>query len=242
MLEAMCHEQSCFVTLTYGPEQLPLVNGVPTLVPHHVSTWVKRIRSLLPEMAIRFYAVGEYGDKSGRPHYHVALFGAGQAELPFYLYAWQSGLVHVSQDAINPHLAQYLGGYITKKLTKFGDERLGERYPEFSRMSLCPGIGQPAVKAICDTIEHFKLKEVPRQLRHGSKLWPLGRYLMEEIHEATGLPLPSSEEYQHEMHTLQVSIPPRARYCLADMVLTKNEGASASVDARHKIFSSTRWL
>ncbi len=85
MLEALCHADSCFLTLTYQDENLPLsTNGRSSLAPEDLRNFLKRIRSALvasPEIRfggqkkIRFYAVGEYGEVGERPHYHMALYG-----------------------------------------------------------------------------------------------------------------------------------------------------------------------
>jgi len=71
-LEAQCHAENIFVTLTYDQDHLP---DPPQLVPDHLSAFVKRLRARFAPLQFRFFACGEYGSRTLRPHYHVVLFG-----------------------------------------------------------------------------------------------------------------------------------------------------------------------
>ena len=73
--ESQLHEQKCFLTLTYNDDNL---QDRGTLVKSHVQTFMKDYRRYLDYhygKKVRFYAAGEYGSKSGRPHYHLLIFG-----------------------------------------------------------------------------------------------------------------------------------------------------------------------
>ena len=62
---------NCFITLTYKEDQLPENNSLD------YTHWQKFIRSLKKRnkgKTIRYFAVGEYGDQRGRPHFHALLF------------------------------------------------------------------------------------------------------------------------------------------------------------------------
>jgi len=72
MHEAQLHEESCFITLTYNPENLPYDDS---LNHDHFQRFLKRLRKSIAPQRIRFYMAGEYGTKRGRPHYHAAIFG-----------------------------------------------------------------------------------------------------------------------------------------------------------------------
>lgn len=188
MLESMLHEESCFVTLTYSDDMLP-IDG--SLQPVHLKLWLKRLRERMSPALIRYFAVGEYGDKSLRPHYHAAVFGLGsclgwtrkKGECPcprcsVVRETWGYG--HVMVAELNVRSAQYITGYVAKKMTRPDHKSLGGRYPEFARMSLKPGIGADAIPDVASDMMRYKLEErndVPVALRHGSAELPLGRYL-----------------------------------------------------------------
>jgi len=114
---------------------------------------------------IRFYMCGEYGDRYKRPHYHSALFGASfPDQLPFMktetgslIYTSQTlttlwGLGHASIGELTRDSAAYIARYVVKKISgekaaahySRVDPDTGEIHqvsPEFTRMSLKPGIG-----------------------------------------------------------------------------------------------------
>lgn len=187
LLERMNHSEACFVTLTYGPKSIP-PDG--TLVPDHMSSFLKLLRSRISPRKLRFYGCGEYGDLSERPHYHLILFGVGMMEDQSVAACWSKGFVKVGEAT--PESMQYVAGYVVKKLLKRGDPNLGGRYPEFSRMSLKPGIGAFAVKHISYELtdtdagiqEVSEIGSVPNVLSHGRRKYPIGRYLKERIEDA----------------------------------------------------------
>lgn len=193
ILESLVHGDSSFVTLTYSPQNVP-EGG--TLVPKHAQDWLKRLRWHVEPRAIRFFLVGEYGDETFRPHYHAALFGVGRRDTALVEKTW--GFGHVVVGDLTPASASYVCGYVTKKLTAVGDPRLGGKFPEFSRMSLRPGIGGLSLEEIVKVLfspegQDLLMVEgdVPRALRHGGKLMPLGRYLRRKLREKIGR-LPST--------------------------------------------------
>lgn len=178
MLEAAVHPASSFITLTYKPEKEP--DG-RTLQPSHLQLWLKRIRKLYSS-PLRYYAVGEYGDRTERPHYHVALFGHDPRDSEIVRRTWSDGFSYTGELTL--HSAQYIAGYVTKKLTSPDDPRLNGRYPEFARMSLRPGIGAPGLPAVAAALQNKhgwdeidRTADVPGMLRHGGRTMPLGRYM-----------------------------------------------------------------
>lgn len=173
MLEAREYEDNYFVTLTYAPEHLPLkavvntetgeyIEGA-TLVPDHVKKFMKDLRRHWEyhyhHKGIRFYLCGEYGELSGRPHYHICVFNLPLPEgalLPFFLNEmhqqvylcpeiqaiWKRG--NVSVGSLTWDSAAYVARYMLKKVK--GSMALQEyamqaKESEFSRMSRRPGIG-----------------------------------------------------------------------------------------------------
>lgn len=174
--ETLMHETSYFVTLTYDEEHLPADLSVS--IDEH-QRFMKRLRKNTGQKNIRFYMCGEYGSKGNRPHYHYLLFGLELNDLEFWhpgrpnkhngermpLYrsltlenAWQhKGFVTLGQVTVQS--AQYVAGYVRKKITGKAIGKIGEnglkpyelydstsgliipRQPEFSVMSRNPGIG-----------------------------------------------------------------------------------------------------
>lgn len=67
---------SYFIGLSYDDENLPLNRfGIGVLNPDHLQLYMKRLRKHFKnDKRIRFFAVGEYGSKTLRPHYHLLLF------------------------------------------------------------------------------------------------------------------------------------------------------------------------
>ncbi|AXH75376.1 MAG: putative replication initiation protein [Microviridae sp.] len=68
--ESRMHEWSWFFTLTYDPEFMPADGKVSKA---HAYDWRIAMRSAFPGLSILL--VGEYGERTERPHYHAAVFG-----------------------------------------------------------------------------------------------------------------------------------------------------------------------
>lgn len=154
MHEAKMHDENAFVTLTYDDDHIP-ENG--TLVKEHTQLFWKLLRQKLEPQKIRYYLCGEYGDETYRPHYHAILFGywpkqehlkkrpdsrSGHSlwEDTFLRDIWGKGYVVVAD--VNFDTAQYVSGYVTKKITgPMANDHYKGRLPEFSTMSRKPGIG-----------------------------------------------------------------------------------------------------
>lgn len=168
MHEVACHDLNQFVTLTYDDEHLPS-NG--SLVKKDFPKFMKRLRRFRerehvirypdpdkrPVLAkVRYFAVGEYGDQLGRPHYHAVLFGIDFADKHPHsknehgdqLYTsevldalWGKG--HCFYGKVTVQSARYVAKYCIKKVNgQLASEHYGSRTPEFAVMSLKPGIGQ----------------------------------------------------------------------------------------------------
>lgn len=137
--EGRKHLVKRFVTLTYADPHLHWKNGVSQLCKRDVQLWLKRVRRAGPK--VRYYAVGEYGSKTFRPHYHVLLFAwDGFPDLDNVLRAaWPLGQVHIGE--VTDASVMYCLGYIVNgKGWKMSDKR----EPPFSLMSRGNGIkGDP---------------------------------------------------------------------------------------------------
>ena len=189
LLEQLGHSESWFVTLTYDKENHPQDGS---LVPKHLCDYLKRVRSAISPRQIRYYAVGEYGEKNFRPHYHLCVFGA-VGDTDIFVRCWRFGFVHVGE--INKDTASYVAGYTIKKMTRHDDPRLGMRHPEFTRMSLRNpgGIGYAAAKEMArfvNTSEGAKVMvrkgDVVDTFRHERQKYPIGRYLKSVVRKEAG--------------------------------------------------------
>lgn len=71
---------AAFLTLTYTDDNIPIIDGKKSLRKSDLQKFFKRLRyeackppfNTLPP--ISYYAVGEYGTQTFRPHYHVIIF------------------------------------------------------------------------------------------------------------------------------------------------------------------------
>lgn len=196
LLEALDHGKACFVTLTYDEDNLP-PNG--TLVPKDVTKFFKRLRWLFDEQdqkdaerclvprfrKARYYYCGEYGENTGRPHYHIALFGVCQTETDLVTKAWGNGNVFMGD--LNKNSIQYIAGYILKGMvnenSKKNREYLRGRHPEFQRMSRRPAIGSDAIRRIA-----LKSKSSERftAIRQGLRQMHLGKTLQAYVDKECG--------------------------------------------------------
>lgn len=252
MLEAITNSESCFVTLTYSPENVPEGS---TLVPKHAQDWLKRLRKNLEPLKVRYFLVGEYGDLTQRPHYHAALFGVGPSLYENVASTWKHGFTMCGDLTL--HSAQYIAGYVTKKLTKKDDPKLKGRHPEFARMSLRPGIGANAMSSVrdtlttdhgCDLIE--RLGDVPQSLQHGRKSMPLGRYLRQKLRiaygfEEKGCPpevLQKLEKEMQELYASHATNPAYAGFTKKEFLIDQNKQKVLNMETRTKIYTKERIL
>lgn len=173
-LEYQQHTTAVFATLTYDDEHLPL-----TLDKTHVSAYLKKIRKALPNK-LRFFASGEYGETTQRPHYHAIIYGASEREASRLEKAWTQG--HVRIDQATPARISYTAGYCSKKIgyRRNAHERVdpltNNRYqwqPPFIQMSRNPGIGANA-KHFVNSWRLYAIKDghkmkVPRYLHQAWK-------------------------------------------------------------------------
>ena len=178
LLELEDHDSAWFATLTYDNDHVPRsCYGDPetgevipslSLRKRDLQLFMKRLRKAFPDDRIRFYAAGEYGSHTFRPHYHVILFGLHLDDLQIYERDPETGFVlYLSpslqacwsvkgDDGVKKPIGRavvsevswetcaYTARYVTKKLTGpaacFYDDHNIE--PPFTQMSLKPGIGR----------------------------------------------------------------------------------------------------
>jgi len=152
MHEAKCHEESSFVTLTYDDGHLPSDGSLDRKA---FRLFMDRLRKHVGYAKVRYFHCGEYGERSGRPHYHAILFGywpsdarrlASGKDYPLWSSVelgelWPLGHAVVGQVTFES--AAYVARYVVKKIT--GDAAKAHyqgREPEYATMSRRPGIGK----------------------------------------------------------------------------------------------------
>lgn len=198
ILESLEHPANSFVTLTYNDRNLP-VDGC--ISKRAVQLFLKRLRQEIYPRIVRYYAVGEYGERSWRPHYHLILFGLSPTETQVLEKSWPYGFIHVG-TAESASMG-YVSGYIMKGMTNTKDLRLAGRSPEFSLMSRKPGIGLGAVDRMARvyTTEPGKAALmahgwVIKKMRAQGMKFPLGSYLVRKLESAIGLSQAAKRVYR----------------------------------------------
>lgn len=83
LLEAQYWSSTLFVTLTYNDKHLPFKGFNPTLRKKDFQDFMKRLRKKL-NYKVSYFASGEYGGRSKRPHYHAIIFGLDLPDLQVY--------------------------------------------------------------------------------------------------------------------------------------------------------------
>lgn len=131
--------KSCFfLTLTYEDCNLPTTeHGEVTLCKKDFQLFMKRLRKenlKNNDLPLRYYAVGEYGTKTNRPHYHAILFNLHPKTLFKLDQIWLHG--YTQADPINDARIHYVTKYHVNA-TKGKDDIENE----FALMSRNPGIG-----------------------------------------------------------------------------------------------------
>lgn len=179
MMEQRVSPFTYFATLTYSDEWLPEDNSVSK---DEFQRFMKRFRQIR-DGGIRYFAVGEYGDRRGRPHYHAVIFS--DREIPIYRkekprrssrapieYYWHSDdlqrawypdslaelpFLGTAEDCTK--VSRYVAGYTVKKLTneKAIEGVFPGREPEFALMSRKPGIGLHVAKDIARLLKGLEM-------------------------------------------------------------------------------------
>lgn len=137
-------------------------------------------------------------------------------------------------------------------MTRTDDPRLGDRHPEFSRMSLRPGIGADMMYEVASTLLQYDIVDtaqgdVPSSLRHGSRTMPLGRYLTRRLRTFVGkeanAPQETITQRAEEMRPLlEAAKRSKTHLTLKQQVVHVNEAKALSQAAKLKIRKQRRTL
>lgn len=156
MLEAQYHpEGTCwFFTITYNDKYVPKVvtqdpetgKSVPayTLRKRDFQLFMKRLRKAFSDDRIRFFAAGEYGSETFRPHYHAVIFGLHLVDLEpwsksknFQLFTSKS-IAKIWSMCYNKNMESSLckEGYASLAPESFEEE--GKVYEPYGRIVISP--------------------------------------------------------------------------------------------------------
>lgn len=161
MQEDKVSSSSYFLTLTYDSDNVPITkNGFMDIRKNDLQLFFKRLRKahgINGGRSLKYYAVGEYGGRFKRPHYHVLLFNAdlsiligkkyatavsyGSIELDgkrgFMCEAWSprdKPIGHITIGKVSEASVGYTMKYMSKP-SVIPMHRNDDRTPEFSLMS-----------------------------------------------------------------------------------------------------------
>jgi len=157
-----------FVTLTYDKDNNPgyldkkgLQNFFKLYRRHYEKKYNKKSE-------FKYYAVGEYGERFRRPHYHVIAFNI---DLELFYETWNKGIVdvgNVNRDSIN-----YVVSYVVQK-KNYGKRK---KNPPFAIMS--KGIGSSYLN---DEIKKWhKQLFISQIVFNKQEKYPMPRYLKQKI-------------------------------------------------------------
>lgn len=205
-------ETSWFLTLTYDQIHIPVTSDyVPTLQRQRFQNWINATKRRTGPF--QHYAVGEYGDDTMRPHYHMAIFPTQRSQIDDIADQWTYG--NISCYPLIPQRARYLARYTAKKLTKADDSRLAScQEPEFRKSSTRPPLGLALARKIAAQYKKGIGKEIVRErgdiertIRIAQKVYPIAPFLLDKIREELGIPTRHLDRQDHpgynEWHALQ---------------------------------------
>lgn len=202
-----------FITLTYSDEHLTFNNkgdGYAILVKKDLQRFIKRLRYhhkktdfyalYAPHYVLRYYAIGEYGELFGRPHYHIIAFNLSPELYSKIHDIWPEGFV-----TIEP----VIGGaifYVAKFHVNANSDKY-DRPEEFATMSRNPGIGAGYLDRIGDWHHRDGLRGF---VTSGQFKLPMPRYYKEKLFndvEKSGLAgksgLQEEMRYESEVNRLR---------------------------------------
>ncbi len=192
-LEQMHHPDTSFLTLTYDNQHIPLIHEeesdtwIPTLVKSHLQSFLKCASQKMRRNAqpLRYFAAGEYGEKTLRPHYHAIMFGAGVEWTSRFQALWSRGFVSLypATPATMGYVAKYcLKGSadaesLCKSFSPFEEQRLTQE--PFRLMSRRPAVGATLSMDIVRSLGNVPTESLTTNhvgtVRIGKDKYPLDR-------------------------------------------------------------------
>lgn len=176
--ELYCSFGAYFVTLTYSDEQLhyrvdtSTGETAPVLNKVDLQSFIKKLRYY---SKFRYFAVGEYGERTMRPHYHIIMFNLERKAAMKIERVWNKGNIHIGRvETSSIH-------YMTKDMMKPETKTKVLGVPGFRIMSTKPGIG--AKQNVIDSLLNNKLDNDFSVWLNGYKL-SMPRYYANKIFSA----------------------------------------------------------
>lgn len=170
-----------FLTLTYDEENIPYSeeSGIVSLKKKDLTDFFKRLKERNKKYSVDkvvYYAVGEYGEKGDRPHYHAIIFNL---EIRTIIEInsedekksiWKLGNIFIGE--VSQASIHYVTGYVVKK-----NRDIDNREPCFSVMS--KGIGK---NYLTKAKIYSHLRDMSDRVRFiGGKEIPMPRYYRDRI-------------------------------------------------------------
>lgn len=195
VMERSQHDEARFLTLTYEDDP-----GV--LDYRDIQNFLKRYRKHAGPC--RYFAVGEYGGRTGRGHWHLIIFGH-RPDTIGHLHGfkpWTAGYTYDGTCTLGS--IGYVAGYTLKATDKLR--------PPIVRMSLRPGLGFHTVATLAQKTAKTvgTLQQWPNRVHLGGKSYPLTQgaftHFQEEYLKAGGQPpVDNDPELRHQVSRAHVS-------------------------------------
>ena len=192
MEELKNSSSATFLTLTYDDEHLPLADvinhytnyetgeiqeykykNIPVLSKRDYQLFFKKLRKTTKNK-LKYYACGEYGTKTRRPHYHAIIFNLPQSSLkdPSTIEkTWGKGLIHLGD--CNIATIKYTTKYIMKGISL----KNTTLPPEFALMSKKIGLSHLTPQML----NYYKNHMTSAVTLQGGAKTPIPRYFRDKI-------------------------------------------------------------
>ena len=211
------HQSSIFLTLTYDDDNLP---PNASLSKSDLQKFFKRLRKDLSyvDRKIKYFAAGEYGPKTNRPHYHAIVFGLSLQgdDKKLVIKAWpfcdwhNSRIFTRSFGAVSADSIRYVAQYIDDKLSgqladevytatgrepvfKISSQGLGLQYCLDNADQLYDNQSTSMLGVKCSLPRYYLTKlDIPRDILHRRSVDADVDY----VYTATGLRMTSDDYYK----------------------------------------------
>lgn len=181
--ESLKWDSAIFLTLTYDDDHVPYLNDNDnsdlnqTLRKKDLQNFFKRLRKNSSGRKIKYFACGDYGGDTGRPHYHAIIFGFSNSKedreiiKASWAYCQWENLGKGTFGTVNQKSIRYVVSYIERVIKgKWEVEAYGECERPFNIVS--QGMGKDYAIQNKETLEENnyvsiqgKKKSVPRYYR-----------------------------------------------------------------------------